>query len=436
MPEDRTDSTGDSPADAVTGPVNDALTGRGTTTGALDDTLTGQLLDRSHTTAPYDMAAVIAEEATAAGARDVAFWIHDYDQRLLHPLAVGRPPEQTGAVESMDTSLPGRAFALHTFVEQEQSSGWTRVWMPLLDGTERVGTMALTVEHLDDELRAYLRRLAGHVAHLFLSKNLYTDDYQRVRRRRDMSLAAEMQWELLPPLAISTPAVTVAGLLEPAYQVAGDSFDYALNDEGLHFAIFDAMGHGLASAIMASTAVAAYRNARRSRMGLAATYGAVDEVLSGQFGEDTFCTAQFATLDVDTGTFCWVNAGHPAPLLVRDGKAVRFLGYEPTLPVGFGGPEPAVASEDLRPGDRLLFFTDGVIEHRNAAGEMFGEDRLAAWLLRHLSDELPSAEVLRRLNRDLLEAIGPEGPKDDATLVLVHWTGPQASVSELPAAAV
>ena len=436
MSENRTDRTGAGPAKAVTGPVNDALTGRGATTGAIDDTLSGQLLDRSHTTAPYDVAAMIAEELRAAGARDVAFWIHDYDQRSLHPLAVSGPHEPAGAVEPMDTSLPGQAFTLHTFVEQEQSPGWTRVWMPLLDGTERVGVMALTVEHLDELLRGYLRRLAGHVAHLFLSKGMYTDDYQRVRRRRDMSLAAEMQWDLLPPLAISTPAVTVAGLLEPAYQVAGDSFDYALNDDALHFAIFDAMGHGLSSAIMASVAVAAYRHARRSGLGLAATYRAVDEVLAGQFGTDTFATAQFATLDVDTGTFCWVNAGHPAPLLVRGGKVVRFLGYEPTLPVGFRGPEPAVATEDLEPGDRLLFFTDGVIEHRNAAGEMFGEDRLAQWLLRHLSDELPSAEVLRRLNRDLLETIGPAGPKDDATLVLVHWTGPQPSVSELPAAAV
>ena len=409
-------------APVSTGPVNEALTERGPTSGRLDDTLSGHLLDRSHITPPHLLGDMIAEEITGAGARDLAIWLQDYDQRLLHPLPLrGHPP---AAAETIDGSLAGRAFTLHTSVEHVESDGSRRLWLPLLDGTERVGVMALTLDHVDDDVRGHVRRLAGNIAHLFFSKGMYTDDFYRLRRRRELTLAAEMQWNLLPPLAISTPLVSVAGLLEPAYEIAGDSFDYALNSEGLHFAIFDAMGHALSSAIMAYTAISAYRHARRSGVSLSHMYEIIDQILVGQFGDDSFTTAQFAMLDVTTGELAWVNAGHPAPLLVRGRKAVRFLESEPSVPVGIGGRAPVVAREQLEPGDRLLFFTDGVVEHRNARGEMFGEDRLSEQLLRHVSEDLPSAEVLRRLNRDLLDIVGPQGPSDDSTLVLVHWTGP------------
>ena len=423
MPSDATPEPGPS-APASSGPVNEVLAARGPRSGELDDTLIGRLLDRSHTAAPYQIAAMVSEELSAVGARNVAIWLHDYDQQVLHPLDL--PGQPAATEESVDGSLPGRAFGLHTVVEQRQAAGAVRLWLPLLDGTDRVGVMALTLPAVDDDTRAHARRLAGNVAHLIFSKDLYTDEFNRVRRRRRMSLASEIQWTLLPPLAITTPQVSVAGLLEPAYEIAGDSFDYALNAEGLHFAIFDAMGHGLASAIMANTAVSAYRHARRSGADLKQTYQLIDAVMSEQFDQDTFATAQLATLDVRSGVLYWVNAGHPPPLLVRSNKAVGFLASEPSFPIGFGGTEALVASEQLEPDDRLLFFTDGVVEHRNDSGEMFGEDRLAEWLVRHLSDQLPDAEVLRRLNRDLLDMIGDPGPSDDATLVLVHWIGGDA----------
>ena len=411
-------------------PINAALTERGPTTGALDATLIGNLLDRSHTTAPHDVAQLAADELYRAGAVDVAFWMQDYDQQMLHALAVtGHAAAQD---EAIDGTVAGGAFTRHAAVERVGQDGGTRVWLPLLDGTDRVGVMALTLEDIDDELRGHLRRLAANIAHLFFSKGKYTDEYFRLRRSRELRLAAEMQWALLPPLNITTPQVAIAGLLEPAYEVAGDSFDYALNAEGLHFAIFDAMGHGLTSAIMATTAISAYRHARRSRVPLRDMYGQIDQILGTQFGVDTFATAQMGLLDVGSGAFEWVNAGHPPPVLVRDG-AVRFLEGDPTLPVGFGGADPTVVREQLEPRDRLLFFTDGVIEQRNRRGEMIGERVLAERLVQHLAEEVPSAEVLRRVNRDLLEIAGGQGYSDDATMVLIYWMGPQDVISGVTA---
>src|SRR3712207_4359523 len=120
----------------VTRPVNEALAPARIATGRFDDSLNGVLLDRSHVTPPHQLGRMIVEELCNVGARDVAIWLQDYDQRLLHPLHV--PGSGDHAVEPVDASVPGRAFALHTTVEYQADDGSTRAWAPLLDGTDRV----------------------------------------------------------------------------------------------------------------------------------------------------------------------------------------------------------------------------------------------------------------------------------------------------------
>jgi len=153
-----------------------------------------------------------------------------------------------GAPLPIDDSLAGRAFQTDSAIERPQSDG-VRVFIPLLDGTDRVGVLAFTLDTVDAPDRRLCRRLAGLVADMLVTKSMYTDRFFQARRRQPLSLAAEMQWQLLPPLMMNTPQVAVAGALEPAYDVAGDSFDYALNDDILHVAMIDAMGHGLGAAL-------------------------------------------------------------------------------------------------------------------------------------------------------------------------------------------
>ena len=130
-------------------------------------------------------------------------------------------------------------------------------------GCDEIGVMSLTLDKVDDDDRRLLRRLAGLVADMLVTKNNYTDQFLRARRRAPMSVPAEIQWSLLPPLTMTTPQVAVAGMLEPAYDVAGDSLDYALNDDVLHLAVIDAMGHGLNAAVLATVAVLANRALER-----------------------------------------------------------------------------------------------------------------------------------------------------------------------------
>ncbi len=257
---------------------------------------------------------------------------------------------------------------------------------------------------------------------MLVTKNSYTDQFFQTRRREPMSVAAEIQWSLLPPLSMSTPQVAVAGILEPTYEVAGDSFDYALNDDILHVATVDAMGHGLDAATMATVAIGAYRHARRGGIGLPAIYAFMDRAIAEQFGPDHFVTAQMMRLDITTGQLQWVNAGHPAPLQIRDHEVVQQLHSPTTLPVGFGGDEPQISEQTLRRGDRVLCFTDGLVEERGAGGELFGEEQLISWISRIEHTEEGVRAVVRSLSHALKQERGGI-TSDDATLFLIEWRG-------------
>ncbi|WP_377270232.1 PP2C family protein-serine/threonine phosphatase [Peterkaempfera sp. SMS 1(5)a] len=383
--------------------------------------LLGLLLDRARLMPPQLIAPLVAEEVARIGGRDVSILLQDYAQEMLVPLA-GRKLH-VGQPEPMAGSPAGQAFLSGDVVDVPQAHGGVRMYLPLLDGSDQVGVMALTLDVVGDDDRRLVRRLAGLVADMVVTKNAYTDLFFLARRREPMSVSAEIQWSLLPPLTMTVPQVAVAGILEPAYRVAGDSFDYALNGNILHMAVIDAMGHGLDAATMATVAIGAYRHARRVFVSLAEKYAFMDDAISRQFGPDHFVTAQLMHINITTGELELVNAGHPAPLLIRDGRVVRQLDSATTLPVGFGGEEPRIREHLLQPGDRVLCYTDGIIEEHVPGREPFGEERLIRCVNR-LGQE-PSQGVradLRRLSHTLKRERGGH-TSDDATLFMVEWHG-------------
>ncbi|MDP9393682.1 MAG: serine/threonine-protein phosphatase [Actinomycetota bacterium] len=392
------------------------LAGQRGVVAALDQ-VTARMLDRSLHMSAEQLAVVLGEEAEAAGARDGVIYLQDFDHRLLLAL----PGAAAAADRSIGSGGAGRSFRTDQILQEPDGAG-VRVWAPLGDGGERVGVLGLTLpgplHGRDDEAAVW--RLSRLVAALLVVKGAYSDTYFFARRRKPMALAAEMQWQLLPPLTLHAPQVSIAGMLSPAYEVGGDCFDYALNGHTLHFAIFDSMGHGLRAAILTAAVVGAYRHARRSRVGLRDKYAIVDEVVQSQFDEEHFATAQMAHLDVSSGVLRWVNAGHPRPLLVRDGSVTGSLRAAPTLPMGLGGETPIVSEERLQPGDRLVLFTDGVIEEHTPAGIELGIGGLTSFLNRVSGLRLPVAETVRLLSEEL-QRNRVATPADDSTVVLLEW---------------
>lgn len=392
---------------------------------AIDD-----LLDKSHFAAEHQLPAIVAEHAALLDAHSASIYLADLQQVDLVHFTDAQPGTPIETL-SIDGTLAGRAFQLMTVLTQRLDDSTVRVWLPIIDGTERVGVLAVevpaaaAVEIPDGLLGIRLRRFATMVAELVMTRTMYGDAIVRLRRRAPMDLAAELQWSLLPPLTFSTGEITVCGALEPAYEVAGDTLDYAIDDRVMRAAVFDSMGHGLQSGQLAAIAVAAYRNARRDGADLQTTAERIDAALLSAFGGEQFVTAVLTELATDTGRLRWVCAGHPPPMLLRDGRAVHELDCRPAPPLGlptamhsFNRVE--VCEVSLQPGDRVLLYTDGVLEARSPDGEFFGERRLLDLLGRHFASGLPVPETMRRVTHALLDH--QQGRlTDDATMLLLEW---------------
>jgi hypothetical protein len=391
-----------------------------------------ELLDGMHTVPPERLPQSLAAAGATIGVGLTAYLV-DYDQRTLIPVL--SPGERRAPLEVAST-LAGRAFRQVEVLPAEL--GGPRLWVPLLDGAERLGVLEVLLDRSDDLYDPVLREQCGWIArlagHLVVATTGYGDALDMLRRSRPRTAAAELIWNLLPPLTAATAEVEVAGLLEPVYAVGGDAFDYSLGGDAAAVAIFDAAGHSLLSGMVAAAALAAYRAARRARAGLYEQARAIDDTVGDLFGKTScFVTGALLELDIATGRLRYLIAGHPAPLLVRDGKVIKALhgarrpvfgiSAARNLPADAGAAGAvAIGEETLQPGDCLMLYTDGLVEARDRSGNYFGEDRLVDLLQRAKAAGQPPPETLRRLMHAVLDHQAGV-LQDDATAVLARWNG-------------
>ena len=375
------------------------------------------LLDETTEPPASALTRIVELTRRALDADSVRVLIADYGFVSLQELGRDGP---IGPPQSIEGTLAGRAFAKNEIVVSGESP--TVVWVPLVDTSERLGVLEITCSTWGDDTRATLDPIVRIVVLVLVSTRRYTDVVHRSRRAQPLSLAAEVQWDLLPPLSCSTERASISGFLEPAYSIGGDSFDYAVNPGCIEFAIIDAVGHGMASVLLSVAAINCWRNARREGASLGTAYSDTSDVIATQFGNSRFVTGQLGRLMLETGELTWLNAGHPLPLLVRDGTFIGELACAPSLPMGLGGPVNEIATETLQPGDRVLFFSDGVVETRSPDGEQFGVARLADFLVRATLDQVFPAETVRRLS-GLITTYNSTGLTDDATLLLIEYHG-------------
>jgi hypothetical protein len=407
------------------------------------------LMGASHNLGGDDLPHAVSAVAKRLGAVDAVVYVADLQQQVLVPHTDVRSSDSNHQATplAISSTVAGRVFQHLEPVVREEGGDRSWVWIPLLNGTERLGVLLLELDaegfanavtpvdgadhDPEDPVGSSRVTVATHwtffadlVAELVMTKTLYGDSLVRLRRTAPMGLAAEIQWDLLPPLTFNDGRVSLAAALEPAYEVAGDSVDYAVDHDKARFAVFDGMGHELRSAQLVGLVVAAYRNARRSGLTLVETCEHVEHAVLTAFGDEGFVTGLLAELDVATGTLSWVSAGHPPPLLLRHGRHVKTLELQPRLPFGMAVPGApttvVVGTEHLEPGDRVLLYTDGVTEGRSAEGEQFGADRLTDLVVRNLAAGMANSETMRRAVVALLEHQGDK-LADDATMLLAQW---------------
>ncbi|MDH6514975.1 serine phosphatase RsbU (regulator of sigma subunit) [Streptomyces sp. SAI-135] len=383
------------------------------------------LLQAAHTVTLEQLPGLIAGHADSAGLYDVAVFAVDLRETVLRQIT-GRGLDAAAGGEEVriDGTLPGRAYQRVTVVAEapREAGARRRWWVPVTDGVERIGVLRADSENADEAaVRQDLRDLASLVALVVLSKRSCSDSFARLVRTEPMNVAAEMQWKLMPPTAFAGQDVTVGGVSEPAYEMGGDAFDYAVSGNVLHLSVFDAMGHDTTAGITANVAVSACRNARRQGASLAETSRAVESVLVAHFGTSRYVTGILADLDLDTGRLTWINRGHPLPLVIRDNRWTVEPTCPPAGPMGTClGLPIVVCRQQLEPGDRLLMYTDGIVEARNFEGQRFGRERFVDFVVRHHSGRQTLHETLRRLMHAVLDHHSGR-LEDDATVLLTEW---------------
>jgi hypothetical protein len=385
-----------------------------------------RILNRSHLWRPDQVAETVAETLAGLGVGTTIYLI-DHEQRSLRALPV--PGRDTPEPIAVDGTAAGRAFALVDTVSTR-----TGYWVAMVNGTDRLGVVEFILPAGADPAAADLEQrcvvFAGLVGHLITTCEPRGDHLHQARRSRAMSTSSELLWHLLQPLTVSCDQLTICAVLEPCYAVGGDGYDYAIDGSRARLAILDGVGKGLSAGLGTAVALAALRASRRAGADLLGQARTADTALIEQFPDARFVTAFLADLDMDTGRLRYLNAGHPPPLVLRDGTAIAELTGGGRMPLGLDDPRAELAEFRLQPGDRLLMYTDGITEARDSAGVQFGRDRLVELAEHHAAAQLPASETVRRLSHTVIEhQHGP--PADDATLILADWS-PAAAHRTVP----
>jgi serine phosphatase RsbU (regulator of sigma subunit) len=376
------------------------------------------LLARAEAAAPVGAVdAMAAAMAEALDARGVSFLIADFSGRTLNRLGQtnGYPIEETGQQVLLDGTPYGAALAGQRSVLLREGDD-TRMLAPVTSRGEAVGVLELVLPFAPDSLTIDDVELAAHqLAYIVIANRRYTDLFEWGQRTVPLSLAAEIQRRLLPAsFACEADQFTLAAWLEPAGQVSGDTFDFSLDRNTLHVSITDAMGHSVESALLATLAVGALRNARRAGADVVVQARDAHQALIAHAADGGFVTGQLIRIDLNAGTARIVNAGHPRPFRLRDGVAEQI---PLTADAPFGAVAGATWREQLLPleaGDRLLLLTDGMLE-RNAGGiDVPGLLRASA--------HLHPRETIQQLTHAVIAAVGGE-LADDATALCLDWHG-------------
>jgi hypothetical protein len=366
-----------------------------------------------------------AARALAPYAADpgIRLFVADVEERSLKLWdQTGHPRHPSVASVQIAGSGHGRVYRTGQAMETTVG-GHTVLLAPVSARSERVGVLELSLDGpITEQTDQAIQGLALLLGYLITAADQWTDEFHVARRRQDMSLAAEVQWNLLPLAAFASPRVSLAGAVEPAYDVGGDAFDYACGPQHLVAGIFDAMGHGLAAARVSALAIAAFRNARRCGKDLQEQARFVDQSVAGLAGWNGFVTGQLLSIDLrDPAQSRIVNAGHPLPYLQRGTRPPELVELAPHRPLGMDLPgEPTVEPLSLRPGDRLTLLSDGTFEARPDGGEPFGDERVATEL--HEYRGLSAREAARLLIASVRDHRAAD-LADDATLVIIDIKG-------------
>jgi serine phosphatase RsbU (regulator of sigma subunit) len=322
----------------------------------------------------------------------------------------------------VDGNAAGRTLASQqTSIGPPDDTG-VPVRLPVTVRGDRLGVLELWLTAPPNDADQHeLRRLATALGYALVVASRDTDLFELASRTQRLSLAAEIQWQLLPSRGCAGEHFILAGQLEPAYHVAGDNFDWCASSDHLLVSVSEGMGRGTSASLLTSLAVNALRNARRGGLDLAAQARLANEAIQAPYGGEQFVGTLLLRLDYESGAATAVDAGSPMVIRQR-GSDAEVVQLDKQLPLGmFEGTNYVEEELDVASGDRLVIVSDGVHAARSPRNEEFKEAKLERAV--RATRGLPAGEVVRQLIRELHAHHEGQELSDDAVVVCLDWTG-------------
>lgn len=353
-------------------------------------------------------------------AKAVELLMADYGLTVLQGVCPSAVPPETLPVHG---SPAGRAFGAQEPFTEVCRDGPVRTHLPVTARGDRLGVLTVTLASAEqaEECVAELAEVAEVLAHEIVVADRDTDLYLRARRRDRLTLAAEMQWQLLPGRSSARAEYALGAQLEPAYAIFGDNFDWSATADRLMLYVTNGMGEGIEAALLTNLGINALRNARRAGIPIADQACLADQAIHAHYGGRAYLSMLLLDLDLVTGRLLIVDAGSPRMLRLRD-RAVTPVDLEAQLPLGMFEETEYLAQEMyLEPGDRMVFVTDGVYGVPAPGGERYGDHALTRAITS--TSLLPAAEVPRAVLRELSGHRGASEPDDDALVLCLDWFG-------------
>jgi phosphoserine phosphatase RsbU/P len=304
------------------------------------------------------------------------------------------------------------------------------VGVPLLASEgQAIGILAIqdyVAYRYDEGTVTFLSQVATHLSLGVQKIRLYEESLRRVEQ--ELEIARRIQSGLFPKELPAFPDLDIAAECLPARETGGDFYDFVvLGERRLAITVGDASGKSIPAAMLMAVARSITRSEARDHRHPEAVLRETNILVAADVPPRAFVALSYATLDLACGQLALANAGQLTPLRYRGPDAVEYLPVPgPTLPLGIL-PDTAYAAReiDLEPGDLLLFYTDGIVEAKDAAGELYGFERLEALLRAH--GQLSARQLIDRILAEVHAFMGDTPQHDDMTLVAARYQPPRTA---------
>ncbi|MEG2221252.1 MAG: SpoIIE family protein phosphatase [Oscillospiraceae bacterium] len=289
-------------------------------------------------------------------------------------------------------------------------SGFSSEELSIHTGDE-IETLALALGQMEIDLSTYIRDLTAVTA-------------EKERIGAELNVATQIQADMLPSIFPAFPGrmeFDIFATMEPAKEVGGDFYDFFLvDDDHLAVVIADVSGKGVPAALFMVIAKTLIKNHAQNNESLADIFTNTNTQLCENNKEGMFVTGWMGLLEISTGNFRFVNAGHNPPLLMRAGGEFAYLESAAGFVLaGLDGIRYRQNEMQLAPGDTLYLYTDGVTEAINTREELYGEERLLAVL--NQNTKASPAQLLPLVKGNLDQFVGEAAQFDDITMLCLNY---------------